>query len=88
LWINPGRYIILACLDLGKEGTDILIVERESTGQESKENDATGPYISGGSAVFVAMDDLRTGVVRAPAACFKLKGGRCKSCHAPVCDLD
>jgi hypothetical protein len=40
LWINPGGNIIPACLDFGKEGTDILIVEREPTGQEGKENNA------------------------------------------------
>jgi hypothetical protein len=30
--VNPGRDIILAGFDFGKEGTDILVVKREPTG--------------------------------------------------------
>ena len=88
MWIDPSGHLVLSGLYLRKEGADILVIEREPSRQESKEDDATGPYVGGGPAVFVAVHNFRAGVVRAAAASLELKGRRGKSSHAPVRDLD
>lgn len=63
-------YFVLASPNLGEQRLHVFVVERESSCEESKEDDATTPNICGPACVLDSADDFWAGIVRASAACF------------------
>lgn len=76
--------VISTGLYFGEEGSHVLVVERESTGEESIEDYTTAPDVGCVASVLVAVDDLGAGVMRTTTASFELKGGWSEGGHSPV----
>ena len=90
----PGQRIdiwgdlILTGLDFGEEGSNILVIERESTGEEGIEDHTTAPYVSRVPLVFHTVHDFGARIMRTATTGFELESGRSESGHSPIGQFD
>lgn len=78
----------VSCFDFKKEISDVFVVERKMAGEQSEEDNSTGPDVAWCTVIRLASHDLGTRIMRGPTRCFEQTPFWFQDCHAKVCNPD